>query len=98
MMHDGYVFFPFQCIERDKKCNLHVALHSCYGGTKERFVTAPGGRHYGRYAVKNNLIILYPMALDCHDTRGLTGPDYATKNGKQPKAIKKMIDRIVSKI
>lgn len=60
MMKHGYLYFPYTCF--GKKCNLHIAMHSCYGGTLENFVYAPGGKHYGRYAATNDLIILYPMA------------------------------------
>lgn len=34
----------------------------------------------------------------CHDTYGITGDDYATIYGIQPKSIKKMIDRLMEPI
>jgi hypothetical protein len=51
------------------------------------------------YAASNNLIILYPMADFCWDSKGsnFTGLDkYATKDGLQPKAIMNMIKRLTT--
>ena len=58
---------------------------------------------YNDYAVTNNIIMLYPQVQtkglydwgDCFDTFGYTGDNFATKDGIQPKAIKKMLDRLI---
>ena len=27
----GYVYYPYTCIGKDKRCKLHFALHGCTG-------------------------------------------------------------------
>ena len=60
---------------------------------------------YNDYAVSNDLIMLYPQSKysfdntwGCHDTWGITGDDFATKNGVQPSAIMAMVDRLIQPI
>ena len=56
---------------------------------------------YNDYAVSNDLIIVYPQASlsfdnpGCQDVLGVTGEDFANKNGVQPKAVMRMIERLV---
>ena len=57
---------------------------------------------YNEWAVSNDLIMIYPQSrfsyknyYGCHDTWGITGDDFATKNGVQPSAIMKMVDRLL---
>ena len=57
---------------------------------------------HNEYAVSNDLIMLYPQSKvsfdnpsGCHDTWGITGDDFATKNGVQPSAIMAMVDRLI---
>jgi poly(3-hydroxybutyrate) depolymerase len=57
---------------------------------------------YNDYAVSNDLIMLFPQSkysldnpLGCHDTWGVTGDEFGTKNGVQPKAIMAMVDRLI---
>jgi len=62
---------------------------------------------YNRWAEANDIIVLYPQTTvwdgpsvtrtnpkGCWDWWGYSGKDYATKNGKQIRAIRSMIDRL----
>lgn len=62
---------------------------------------------YNRWAEANDIIVLYPQTIDwdgpsltrtnpkgCWDWWGFSGEDYATRNGKQIRAIKAMLDRL----
>ncbi len=62
---------------------------------------------YNRWAEANGIIVLYPQTIPwdgqsltrtnpkgCWDWWGFSGEGYATKNGKQIRAIKAMIDRL----
>ena len=99
----GYVFVPQAC--ETASCRIHVAFHGCRQGAaevKEQFVREAG---YNRWADANRLIVLYPQAIGrtswtlfnprgCWDWWGYTGPQYHTKNGAQPRAVKAMLDRL----
>ncbi len=59
---------------------------------------------YNQLADLNNIIIVYPQVINnylknpfgCWDWWGYTSVNYANKNGYQMKAIKSIIDRIIS--
>lgn len=100
---DGYVYVPRSCdVER---CRVHVAFHGCRQGVRavgERFVRDAG---YNRWADTNRLIVLYPQVIaryvwwtfnprGCWDWWAYTGPDYATKNAPQMRAVLAMIERL----
>ena len=98
-MENGYVFIPNQCFE--EMCDIHLVLHGC-GGYGIEYLYTIG---YNDWAVTNNLIMLYPQVQntglygyeDCFDTFGYTNELFATNEGIQPKAIKKMFDRLIEK-
>ena len=52
------------------------------------------------YAATNDIIVLWPFVEDCYDTEThksvATNDDYATRDGVQPKAFFKMIERLTS--
>lgn len=65
---------------------------------------------YNQWAEANDIVVLYPQTTawngpslnrtnpkGCWDWWGYSGEDYATKNGKQIRAIKSMIDRVVGR-
>ncbi len=99
---EGYVYIPKSC--RSERCRIHVAFHGCrqnVDAVGEAFVREAG---YNRWADGNRLIVLYPQTIarylwtfnprGCWDWWGYTGPDYATKNGAQIRAIGAMIDAL----
>ena len=87
----GYVYYPFNCLE--KKCNVHISLHGCFGGIE---FWATEGTGMIEYAATNDLIVLFPMVERCYDTQGKTGSNYNNKYGSQPASFMKMIKRILS--
>jgi poly(3-hydroxybutyrate) depolymerase len=102
MADEGYVYVPKAC--ESQRCRVHVAFHGCRQTVEdigEQFVREAG---YNRWAEQNRLVILYPQAIKrywglynprgCWDWWGYTGPDYATKDGAQIRAVKAMLDRL----
>lgn len=95
MKDHAYIFYPHPCIDRGAMCNLHVVLHGCGDSERHRIVEQIG-RYWGKYAASNNLILLYPFVIECWDTYGYTGENYATRDAIQPKALMAMIKRVTS--
>jgi hypothetical protein len=94
MQEFGWYFVPHECTKWRAKCNLHVAIHGCWGGARD-IIIEDAGRYWGKYAATNNFVVLYPFVTNCWDTTGETGENFATKDAIQPKAIMSMIDRLI---
>ena len=94
MQEFGWYFLPHNCAKEGAKCNLHVAIHGCGGGSREVYMENEG-RYWGKYAATNDFVLLFPMANNCWDTIGETGESWDNRNGIQPKAIMNMIDRMI---
>lgn len=99
----GAVYVPETC-RAGKKCRLHVALHGCQQSGE--FIRDQYDRYSGfnRWAESNDIVVLYPKTtvsnrnpFACWDWFGYSGPDYATKAGKQIQVIKAMIDRVAGR-
>ena len=102
MADEGFAYVPRVC--ETQRCRVHVAFHGCRQTTDDiadRFVRESG---YNRWAEANRLIVLYPQAIKryfgiynprgCWDWWGYTGPQYATKEGPQIRAVKAMLERL----
>ena len=108
MADEGYVFFPESC--ESGGCRVHVAFHGCRQTTREiglRFVENAG---YIEWAQSNRLIVLFPQIVPrygwtgglawifnprgCWDWWGYTDAEYATRKGRQIKAVQAMIERL----
>lgn len=99
----GYVYVPSGCNSQSSNCRVHVSLHGCQQGRYligNKYVLHTG---YNEVAELNNIIVIYPQATSsllnlfgCWDWWGYTGPYYATKLAPQMKAIKDMVDRVLS--
>lgn len=93
---EGYIYVPKAC--RTGICRLHIALHGCKMNSeaiKDEFRLHAG---YNRWADANRIVVLYPDISKslfnpngCWDWFGYTGPDYATKEGKQIAFFAKML-------
>ena len=70
---------------------MHLSLHGCFGGND---YWATDGTGIIDYAASNDLILLFPCVKECYDTIGKTGSEWATRDGLQPKAFMKMIQRL----
>jgi hypothetical protein len=96
----GYVYVPRSC--DDQQCRLHVAFHGCrqdMDSIHDDFVRDAG---YNRWAATNNIVVLYPQAAAssnnpnrCWDFWGYSGREYYGQNGRQMRATKAMMDRLL---
>ena len=57
----GYVYYPYQCLEPDSKCKIHIFFHGCLQSVK--LIGQVYFRNIGfmEYAVTNDLIIVFPQ-------------------------------------
>src|SRR5207249_8853839 len=96
----GWAFVPAGCATGES-CKLLVALHGCLqddAKVGDAFIRRSG---LNEWADTNRIVVLYPQArsrlLDnpngCWDWWGYDDPAYATKNGRQMRASKAMVDR-----
>ncbi|MDR1424760.1 MAG: poly(3-hydroxybutyrate) depolymerase [Azoarcus sp.] len=98
----GYVYIPTGC--RNGGCSIHVALHGCKQNIEtigETYVRESGYQHWAQV---RRLIVLYPQTANsgknpngCWDWWGYTGDNYHTREAPQIKAIRAMIDRLLTK-
>lgn len=99
MNASGVAYIPSDC-KKGKKCKLHVILHGCrqtIPDIKDQFYTKTG---YNEWAESNSIVLIYPQTVrnesignprGCWDYWGYTGKEFYLKNGKQVKAIYKMV-------
>ena len=102
MGNEGFVYVPRSCEEGGAPCRLHVAIHGCRQGpgfVRDIYRTRAG---YNEWAEANRIIVLYPSAAaspqnprGCWDWWGYSGVDFANKNGRQVKAIRAMVNRLM---
>ena len=96
----GYLYVPHAC--QGRQCRLHLAFHGCRQDTDsihDDFVRDAG---YNRWAATNHIVVLYPQVAAssdnpnrCWDFWGYTDGDYYGRNGKQMRAAKAMVDRLL---
>jgi len=105
MHREGYLHVPADCANGaagDARCRLHVAFHGCQQSV-ERIHDAfyrHGG--FNRWADANAIVVLYPQIAaqpvnpeGCWDWWGYSGPDYYQRTGRQIRAVKAMLDRLL---
>ncbi len=96
----GYAYVPKSC-ESGEQCRVHISFHGCNqyaDAIGQDYVTKTG---LNRWADDNNIVVMYPqtkkslfMPLNpqgCWDWWGYTGDDYATRDGKQIRAVANMV-------
>jgi poly(3-hydroxybutyrate) depolymerase len=96
----GLLFVPASCAAGEA-CRLHVAFHGCgqgVGFVGRAFASDAG---YNRWAAANRIVVLFPQAAPsrvapfnpqgCWDWWGYSGPDYASRNGAQLAAVRRMV-------
>ena len=102
----GWVYVPAACASSEP-CRVHIALHGCQQGQAvlgDKYYAHAG---YNEWADTNHIIVLYPQVvasfsaptnpLGCWDFWGYNNAsNYATREGDQMAAIKKMVDRLTS--
>jgi len=101
---NGYVFIPDSCVNGSVQCHLHLHLHGC---TQTREWIGDGYiRETGflPLAQANNIVMVFPQIKagganpnGCWNFWGYLGDadnyQYATKQGKQMKAMAKMVEK-----
>lgn len=99
----GWAFVPAECAA-GQPCKLVVALHGClqdYQKVGDAFIRRSG---LNEWADTNRIVVLYPQAISrlannpngCWDWWGYDDPGYATRDGRQMRAIKSMVDRVMT--
>jgi poly(3-hydroxybutyrate) depolymerase len=93
----GFVYMPADCAS-GAACRVHIAFHGCKQTTAligDQYRTTTG---YRRWADTNGLIVLFPEAHatlanpnSCWDWWGYDDPNYATKTGRQMRAVHAML-------
>lgn len=96
----GLLFVPRECAA-GRPCRIHVAFHGCRQGMGFIGKTFAREAGYNRWADANRIVVLYPQVAEslafpfnprgCWDWWGYTGGDYATRNGVQLAAIRRML-------
>jgi poly(3-hydroxybutyrate) depolymerase len=96
----GLVFVPKDCAA-GQLCRIHVAFHGCKQGMG--FVGRDFARDAGfnRWADANRIVVLYPQVKrsvfwpfnpnGCWDWWGYSGANYASRDGLQLRAVRRMI-------
>jgi poly(3-hydroxybutyrate) depolymerase len=97
----GWIYLPEACAAGPgNACRLHVVFHGCKQGGSfvgDAFVRRAG---YLEVAEANRIVLLFPQidkslqplnAFGCWDWWGYEGEDYATRDGRQIRAVRAMI-------
>lgn len=103
----GYAYVPAECAAGEP-CKLHVVFHGCGQGASvvgDR-VYGNQGAGFNRWADSNRMVLLYPQVgvsyanpanpYACWDWWGYTGPGWDGKEGKQLKAVRGMVEHLMS--
>jgi hypothetical protein len=93
----GWVYVPSAC--RDgTPCRVHVVFHGCKQNAESVGDAVIVGAGYNRWAETNRIVVLYPQTHAiwsnpnaCWDWWGFTGTGYATKDGVQMAAVRRML-------
>lgn len=97
----GWLYVPAACGAGSMpECRLHIVFHGCQQGASfvgDAFVRRSG---YLPLAEANRIVLLFPQIekslqplnpLGCWDWWGYEGEDYATKDGRQLRAVRAMV-------
>lgn len=99
----GYLYIPTACAT-GKACRLHIAFHGCGQNADTIGAVFSEQTGYNRWAESNAIVILYPQTRTsrafpanpkgCWDWWGYTGERYATREGKQIKAVVEIVESL----
>lgn len=103
LAESGYLYIPQTCMAGEK-CQLHINFHGCQQNAQtvgQQYVENNG---LNNWADTNHLVVLYPQTKNsifmplnpqgCWDWWGYTNSDYATRDGQQIQAVKKMAESL----
>lgn len=96
----GFLYVPDACLDGEP-CQLHVSFHGCKQNHKTIGTQYIDDTGINRWADTNRMVVLYPQTKNsvalpfnpygCWDWWGYTDDKYATRDGKQIKAIHTII-------
>jgi len=97
----GYYYVPESCKKR--KCILHIYFHGCLTGREFEGTKHILNSGYLEVAEASGIIMIFPQAkasepnneIGCWDTFGISGRFYATKQGDQVVAVKRILDKAI---
>jgi hypothetical protein len=102
---EGYAYVPASCANGTAgagRCRLHVAFHGCQQSVERVHDAFYWHAGYNRWAEANDIVVLYPQVAaqglnpeGCWDWWGYSGADYYRRAGKQMRAVKAMVDRML---
>ena len=95
----GYIFYPRVCVNKLRKeanqenpvCSVMFFLHGC----SDKAIDMAKKWEFTKIGSANNLIIVFPQALNCFDFYKMTGEDYLTKDGVQPQFFKGVYEKLL---
>ena len=94
---NAHIYIPSTC-KTGQRCKLHIALHGCLQSENLVDDAFYGKAGYNAWAEANNIVVLYPQAKTwlanpqgCWDWWGYSGEHYADKQGKQVRALSRML-------
>lgn len=100
----GFAYLPPNCEggRGAAPCRVHVAFHGCEQGRERLDDLFATGTGYLEWAEAYRLVVLFPQAAavpvsnpqGCWDFFAHDDPDYATRDGRQIAAVKRMLDRL----
>lgn len=98
---NAYVYVPEACAGGATECTLVTQLHGCTQSIDDVGMDFIMHTQMTALAETNNYVVLFPQVIKsyfspvnpsaCFDWWGYTGPDYATKTGKQNAVISSLI-------
>jgi poly(3-hydroxybutyrate) depolymerase len=102
----GFAYVPPGCGDGDEPCRVHVAFHGCEQGRERLGDLFATGTGYLDWADAYRLVVVFPQAAavpvsnpqGCWDFFAHDDPDYATREGRQTAAVKRMLDRLRSPV
>lgn len=99
LARQGILYVPDAC--RAGGCAVHVAFHGCRQNAAAVGDTFARNAGFNRWADRNHLVILYPQTQAtslnpnaCWDWWGYDDAGYATRDGRQMRAIHAMLERL----
>jgi predicted peptidase len=103
LAEQGYMYIPESC-QAGESCQLHISFHGCKQNAQTVGTQFVENNGLNNWADTNHLVVLYPQTKNsmfmplnpqgCWDWWGYTDSDYATQNGQQIKAVKKIAESL----
>lgn len=97
MAATGRVYVPANCAAGEP-CRVHIVFHGCKQNEARVGDAVTAGAGFNRWAESNRIVVLYPQAdatwsnpNACWDWWGYTGAPYATRDGVQMAAVRRML-------